>query len=296
MTEKTRTLKSNLKTVAIDLIDKNDLSVNQQDNATFERLKVEIETRGLLDPPVVMENGDRYTCISGWHRISAAKAVGYVAIDVIVKTKKELKVESDEDEFNVVTNANLVRGQTTQSNIVKKIKQRKLDPTKLDVFKTPMEKLFPMYDPSAEERGSGSVGDQAKIADLAVKISKEVAKSFVLDPEEVVVCLATGTKLGAVFKLPLEIPSGESKRLAAQLKPRLRQVLMEEAGTIEDEGPAGGEDWVPLYRIFETASVPGTTSEVLTEAIAKMIKDKRLTEKDAWKALDLLAAAWLQER
>jgi ParB family chromosome partitioning protein len=76
---------SRLRTVPLDSIDPNERQPRKRWHAqALEALAGSIKARGILQPPVVREVGERYELVAGERRCRAAKLAGLVEIEVLV--------------------------------------------------------------------------------------------------------------------------------------------------------------------------------------------------------------------
>ena len=142
-----------------DLIS-NDLSANNEDETTFERLKQGLYEDGLIEFPSVLITGlDQYRVISGHHRIYSWRDIGN---DTIICNVFRGTLEP-EDEFNLVNNMNQIRGKTTLSSMRKIIHNQNLDISKLDIYKFPVTKLMPQMIDEKCDIGISDIEKRAKI-------------------------------------------------------------------------------------------------------------------------------------
>lgn len=181
-------------TVAIDSLVANPLSANEEDGATFERLKKELEKYGLIDLPIVLRDTKSKVLriIAGHHRVRGWKEIGNTTIIVII-----LEGELDkEEEFNLVNNLNAIRGDTTTSRVKRVIRSQELDVTRLDLFKHPLSKLLPKT--ADANPANDDMLRKAKLRDMAIKVAGELAEIIVDNRDEELVCFAIEGKLVAV--------------------------------------------------------------------------------------------------
>jgi len=179
--------------IPIQTIEMNALSANEEDGATFERLKTELGKHGMIDLPVVLDIQGKniafeYRCIAGHHRIKAWNALGNLEVDAVV-LEGEL---TPEEEFNLVNNLNGIRGSTTLSSVKRVIRAQKLDVSQIDLFKFPATKLMPSVKLEATQN---TAQRRAKIRDMSLKIAPKLAEVILDDMEAVVVALRHDDKL-----------------------------------------------------------------------------------------------------
>ncbi|HBJ80732.1 ParB N-terminal domain-containing protein [Pseudothermotoga sp.] len=212
--------------VEIDKLENNPLSVNKEDSFVFERLKKELSKWGILELPVVLQDGDRLRIISGHHRVRAWKALGHKTVKVVKITKSLDK----EEEFNLVNNLNLVRGEISRSEIIKKVRQLKLNPEKLDLFKFPVTQLFPRLNAEDIVEKDNEQQRLAKINELTLKIAKEIAKTMVEEKDELVTFIVVKDKACAVLRIPFK--SGKIAREKAEhIKKIIQKAIISEVNT-----------------------------------------------------------------
>lgn len=207
--------------VEIDKIEDNPLSANIEDSFVFERLKKELEKWGVVEPPIVIEKEGKLTVIAGHHRIRAWKALGHNTITV-------LKVDANldkEDEFNLVNNLNLIKGEVTGSEIIKKVRENNLNVEKLDLFRFPASQLFPRLTSEDLTKKENEQERLAKINDLTLKVAKEIAKVMVEEKDELVTFLVVNDKACAAIRIPFKSGS-EARKKAGDIKKKIQESLM----------------------------------------------------------------------
>ncbi|HOK59125.1 MAG TPA: ParB N-terminal domain-containing protein [Methanothrix sp.] len=219
--------KNEVMEVRIDELLENALSANEEDSVTFERLKKEVSTWGLLDLPVVRPlsedeaasyPGKRYRIVHGRHRIAAMRDMGCETAQVVVMARPP---ETPEEEFNLVNNMNLIRGDTTARNLVKIIRRDNLDVTKIDLFKHPVKQLIPDAIATIKDRESEAKRNAA-INKLTLEIAKEIAKQMVDEKDDLLTFLVVKDRIAAVVR----IPKGNATR-ARKVAPYLRSRMIE---------------------------------------------------------------------
>jgi len=219
--------KNEIREVSLDELVENQFSANEEDTATFEKLKGELEKWGVLDLPVVrelkpeeMQPGKKYKIIHGRHRIAALKASGEASLNVVLL---RAKFEHPEDEFNLVNNINLIHGDISPRTLTKIIRRDNLDVTKIDVFKHPISSLIPKITESAASKNSEAQRNAA-IHQLTLEISKEIAKSLIDEKDEMLTFLLVRDKPVAVLRIPFK--SGEEARKhSLDIKGRIAEAL-----------------------------------------------------------------------
>lgn len=210
--------------IDINKLEENELSANKEDSMVFERLKKELQKWGMVELPVVVKDGERYRIIAGHHRVRAWKALGHNTVKVVVIEKKMDK----EEEFNLVNNLNLIKGDTSKSEIIKKVRQHKLNPEKIDLFRYPTTQLFPRLSAEDIKVKEDEQKRQAKINQLTLTIAKEIAKAMVDEKDELVSFLVVRDKACAVIRVPFK--SGRVARERASHIKELIKKAIKEAG------------------------------------------------------------------
>jgi len=190
-----------------------DVSANVEDNATFERLKMELKKHGMVQLPAVLRNGSETRIIAGHHRIRAWMEIGNETVEAVVLEGKV----TPEEEFNLVNNLNTVRGTLSNSRLKRVIRKGELDVTKLDLFKYPMTSLVPKVNPSEAD---DDLRRRARIRDMAMKISTKIAESMLDEMDEAVCCFAFEDKPIAILRINVR------PRAARKLIPDLRKRLI----------------------------------------------------------------------
>lgn len=192
--------------VDIDLIDDNPLSANEEDTITFNRLQKEMEEHGLLEIPILKrEPTGRYTMISGKHRKDAFRELGGKKILATIVDAKHFK--SREDEFNLVNNMNLIRGDMKRKTLSVIIPNRFLAPT------IPNKDLV---DGNAEAKRN------ARINQLILEISKEIAEQIVREKDEMLSLIIVQDTIVSLVRLPVK-----SKKIARNLTPEIEKLFGE---------------------------------------------------------------------
>lgn len=183
-----------VETFGINDVQINQLSANEEDGSTYNRLKKELEEYGMLDLPVVLRAPDKSSVriLSGHHRWRAWKELKHNKIDAIVVEGKLTK----EEEFNLVNNLNSIRGDTTLSRVKRIVRQFSLDVTKLDVFKMPLSALMPR---SSMNVGNEDMARKARLRDMAIKLAGELAEILVDQRDEDLIAFAVEGKMVAVI-------------------------------------------------------------------------------------------------
>lgn len=218
-----------VKNVPISRVDANPLSANEEDGATFSRLKEELKKYGLVELPVAIESGDRFRVISGHHRVAGWREIGHEAIDVIVLAGDLSK----EDEFNLVNNMNTIRGQLSVSRVKRVIRGEKLDVSKLDLFKYPITRFMPPSD--AKEQDMEAVR-RAKVRDMSLVLASKIAEVLLDKMDDPVVVLRVGDVPAAVVRLSMS--KAGVRRSIADLRMRLKGAFREWL----DKGEVSGEE------------------------------------------------------
>ena len=210
--------------IDINRLEENELSANKEDSMVFERLKKELQKWGMVELPVVVKDGERYRIIAGHHRVRAWKALGHNTVKVVVIEKKMDK----EEEFNLVNNLNLIKGDTSKGEIIKKVRQHKLNPEKIDLFRYPTTQLFPRLSAEDIKVKEDEKKRQAKINQLTLTIAKEIAKEMIDEKDELVSFLVVRDKACAVIRVPFK--SGRVARERASHIKELIKKAIKEAG------------------------------------------------------------------
>lgn len=192
---------SNLKYVGvqefpIDDLENNPLSANEEDSSTFERLKHEQAQYGMLEIPVAIRSSEKANVriLSGHHRVRAWKELGHKTVQANLFEGKLSK----EEEFSLVNNLNQIRGSITMSTVKRVIRTMQLDVTAIDLFKMPVQSMMPKASDSAANE---DMQRRARLRDMAIKISGELAEIIVDNRDEDLVCFAYEGKLVAVLHI-----------------------------------------------------------------------------------------------
>ena len=110
--------KYELLTVKTELLEPNDWNVNTQDDATFNRLREELRTVGLIAPIQVTRKPDgKYRILGGEHRWKAAMMEGIDEVPVIVLIDK--KFEDDDLCKLVSVRVNMLHGKVDVEKFAK---------------------------------------------------------------------------------------------------------------------------------------------------------------------------------
>jgi len=115
---KSDTPKYELLTVKTELLEPNDWNVNTQDDATFNRLREELRTVGVIAPIQVTRKPDgKYRILGGEHRWKAAMMEGIDEVPVIVLIDK--KFEDDDLCKLVSVRVNMLHGKVDVEKFAK---------------------------------------------------------------------------------------------------------------------------------------------------------------------------------
>jgi ParB-like chromosome segregation protein Spo0J len=201
----------------ISSIKANPLSANVEDGATYERLKEELQKNGLVELPVVLKSGDEPRFLAGHHRSRAWAELGHENIDCIVLQGSL----TQEEEFNLINNLNLVKGYVTTKNLKRIVRGQKLDPLKLDLFKFPVSRFLPSL--SAAGAREAMFSRRVKIRDLAFKIAPKIAE-ILLDHMDagIVVFLAEDAPVAIIH---VTLPKSQVRQNISLLKAQARKAF-----------------------------------------------------------------------
>ncbi len=209
-----------VKDIDIALVVDNELSVNEEDTYTFNRLKAQLEKYGMMELPVVREDGEgKYRVISGHHRIRAWNTLGHSSVKVVVAATP---LQNREEEFNLVNNFNTIRGTIRKQTLIGKVREYDLDVKKLDIFKFPVNKLFPLLSCEDMQQGDDDQRRKAKINELTLVIAKEIAKAVYDARDEMVSVICVKDKAAAILRLPFKSGAIARER-ADELKKAIRR-------------------------------------------------------------------------
>ena len=214
--------------LSVSELQSNVLSANEEDTATFNRLKEELGKHGLVELPVVLLEGGQYRIVSGHHRTKAWGELGHLDIDSVVL--EVVGSWSQEEEFNLVNNLNQVRGQVTTSTVKRVVRAQKLDVTKLDLFKFPVTKLLPNVDPAVSD---SELSRRAKIRDMAVKIAPKIAEILLEDLNTAVVVFRVEDAPVAIIRVAMN--KGQARKNVCLLKSIAERTFMEWLSDGENE-------------------------------------------------------------
>lgn len=189
-----------VESVEITDVRASEYTANRQDDATYERLKEELQKGGMIELPVLLQNSDGADrrWLAGHHRTRAWAELGHRRTDAVI-------LQGDvtpEEEFNVVNNLNQVRGTTRIPEALAIARAHQLDPTKLDVFKAPIISMMGGAKTDVHQR-SDTVARRAKLRDLAIKASAKLAEAILDDLDAAIVVLRIEDKVAAVLQVPL---------------------------------------------------------------------------------------------
>lgn len=217
-------------------LDVNEFSVNEEDRATYDRLKEEIDEHGMVEHPVIRPIVDSITegvvhqfkIHTGHHRTSAwVEVEGPV---VPCRVKSDFDFETEEAEFNMVNNMNLIRGSVSTPALKQTVREHDLDVRKLDIFKHPASELFPSLDEDDLEKKRSEASERARIRKLTMEVSEKLAETMLDERNELVSVVTVDHKLAAVVRAPLGTKTA-GRKLAAEMDAAFEE---EVAGEIED--------------------------------------------------------------
>jgi len=81
--------------LSVDLIDESDNIRRSFSDEKLQELAASIRQRGILKPLLVRPNGERFTLIDGWRRLSAAKAIDQSTVPVRIRDIDEKAAEEE---------------------------------------------------------------------------------------------------------------------------------------------------------------------------------------------------------
>ncbi|MGE3341866.1 MAG: ParB/RepB/Spo0J family partition protein [Vicinamibacterales bacterium] len=81
--------------LSVDLIDESDNIRRSFSDEKLQELSASIRQHGILKPLLVRPNGERFTLIDGWRRLSAAKAVDQSTVPVRIRNVDENEAEEE---------------------------------------------------------------------------------------------------------------------------------------------------------------------------------------------------------
>jgi ParB/RepB/Spo0J family partition protein len=86
-------MKSELREIALDLVDPDPLNPQVQDLATFNELVENVKANGMLESITVVEAGDRFLLVAGEHRWKAALLAGLTHGPAIVLDSEQWSID-----------------------------------------------------------------------------------------------------------------------------------------------------------------------------------------------------------
>ena len=81
--------------LSVDLIDESDNIRRSFSDEKLQELSASIRQHGILKPLLVRPNGERFTLIEGWRRLSAAKAIDQSTVPVRIRNVDENEAEEE---------------------------------------------------------------------------------------------------------------------------------------------------------------------------------------------------------
>ena len=266
-----------------------DLNARFMKDNMFKQLVANIRSRGSLEslPFCALVNG-RIEIVSGHHRVRAAKEAGLTDIHILL------------DE------SGLTRSQVAAKQIAHNAISGQDDPGIL----RELAKIITDVDDMLESFVGHEIMEKPT-ADLDTLIAprvdydwKEISFIFLeyqlRDLEKLIKELEGKDLVGAV---PMEVFEKFANALNKYSKfkdiKNVGSAVHAMAETISKELAVSGfeEDgelqWVPLAKIFGTASVPKESAEIIKEGLKKMKRDGHVGRKNGWQAIEYWAADYL---
>lgn len=136
------------------------------------------------------------------------------------------KIGSKEDMFNIVNNLNTIKGTIRKSAIMSKIKELKLDPTKIDIHKFPQAIITPAITKEDMDNKSTELQRRAKINEMTLKIAKEIAQQMLDEKDELITFLVVQDRPVAVLRIPFS-KTATAREKAQDIKRRIQDALEE---------------------------------------------------------------------
>jgi len=223
-----------LKRLSVHEIYPNEFSANEEDDETFERLKSELKSHGIVEPPVVTKRKGKYVVLSGWHRIKAWAELGHDEIPVLLVDTSHL---SDIDFFNLTNNLNAIKGRLSIAKLRQIVKRFEIDPDLVNIFKVHRRHIAPAF----LENMKGAVElnrRKTRVNELALQIARIIAEQYYDHIEEMAFILVNDLKIVGVINLEGYKPT-YLRHFMPVLKQRIKWLLEEEAEMKGDESDAG---------------------------------------------------------
>ncbi len=267
-------------------------------NETFRALVDNIKRDGALSSvPLCWKHGDSYRILSGNHRIMAAREAGLQEV-LILYTDKAL---SKQEQVAIQLSHNALAGE--DDPVILRELWSEIDEVSLKCYAGLDDKLLEELEKVILEPLSEVNLDYRTV-------------SFIFLPEE-------KERLEAVFKEALETVKAEDVHLAElQEFDRMLEAMAKTSGAYNVRNSATclmlvldvfekhltdlqngweygketpGRAWVPIASIFGTDSVPLEAARVIREAVDKIVGREQLTKRNLWRALEHLAADYLEQ-
>lgn len=171
--------------------------------------------------------------MGGHHRVRGWEELGHEDIECVVLPAEE--VGSTEEEFGLVNDLNRVRGQTSDSELLRIVRREDLAPEAIDVHGLPRDLLAPRIRPEDLAGMDEAAARKARILEVTHRVSREIAQVMVDERDEVLTVLVVEDKVAAVFRLPLRNPVA-ARKAAPVLRQRMEAALTEALAEVIEEG------------------------------------------------------------
>jgi hypothetical protein len=287
-----------IEVVALDRIDLLEKNARFMRNETFRRLVENVKADGHLSQiPFCVRRGERFLCLSGNHRVMAARAAGLDATPIIYATEELTR----EQELGIQLSHNAIAGED-DPQLLKEL---------FDELTTVAGKLYTGLDDKA----------LATLAAVSMPALSEVKLDFrtvtlMFLPEET-------PDVKTAFDEARKLVSGQELWLARfQDFDRLLDALAASNAAHNVKNTATGmlclmalfarhqtdlaegwfdpeseeakhAGWVPLSSIFGTDKVPAAAAAVIKRAVDRAVSEEDATVEARWKFLELIAADYL---
>jgi len=216
-------VKTTHKMIRLDELVDNALSGNVEDNRTFRRLKQELAKWGMLQPVLVKPDNGKYRIIAGHHRARAWAELGYEDIPAIV-------VDGDmtpEDEFNLVNNLNLVRGEISLRKLRQAVRRMKLSPKKIDLHGIRVEHIVPEEAEEFIQRRESDLERQIRLETLKIQLAREIAPYVEENKEAMLWALAVRDRVLVVVVRDEDIDMATARKAQKQIKQAMSEAWKE---------------------------------------------------------------------
>lgn len=276
--------------VMLDKVREQNINARIMKKEMQDQLTSNIKNRGQLESlPLLAEKDGVLEIISGHHRIKSARAAGMKEIVAIIDVSglSRSKIASKQLAHNAIN------GFDDQS-VLREICKMLDDVDDMlesyigkDIMEEPLEQYNKLMSPAVHFDFKNVtftfLPHQVKDMDTLVKTLESSA------PDIIGVAAYEQCK-SFVETLARYQKFSDIRNIGAAIHSMIEAVQEK----MDDVGFNEEEDWTYLTKLFGSNAIPAGSAEVITKAIKKAEKEGKVTSKDRWRLIEILATSYLE--